>query len=268
MVIHNVGYNHTHDADFFIDRPEGSGDYLLLLLKTEALFVLQGKEVLVPANSVMLYRKGTPQQYRCCRGQIFSNDWVHFLFEGNEEEAFLRHGIPFDTPISMENLHFLSFCLKCIAGEQYSNNRNKHSNIGHYMALLFSKIDEQLHAEPKPFGDTGYEMLSTIRYKIYSEPYIQRTVEYASHEVRMSRSAFQHLYREQFGVSFVQDLIESRTQYAKMLLSTTNLSVHEVASQCGYRSYAHFSRQFKERTGITPSEYRLSCSYSHALHEL
>ncbi len=268
MVIHNVGYNHRHDADFFIDRPQGSGDYLLLLLKTESVFILQGKEVVVPANSVMLYRKGTPQQYRCKKGKIFANDWVHFLFEGNEEAELLRHSIPFDTPLPLQGLHFLSFCLKSIAYEQYSQNRNKHTNILHYMALLFSKIDEQLHMQQSTFGDTGYEMLSTIRYKIYSEPYVQRTVEFASHEVRMSRSGFQHLYRERFGVSFLQDLIESRIQYAKMLLTTTNLSVNDISVQCGYRNYSHFSRQFKEKTGVTPSEYRMACSYDNSLHEM
>ncbi len=268
MIIHNVGYNHTHDADFYIDRREGSGDYLLLLLKTESIFTLQRNEITVPKNSVILYRKGSPQQYRCCKGKIFSNDWVHFLFEGNEEAAFLRHHIPFDTPIPLHDLHFLSFCLKSVAYEHYSKNPNREQNIGHYMALLFSKIDEQIHMPQEPFPAADYELLSTIRHKIYCEPYVQRTVEFASHEVRMSRSAFQHLYRERFGVSFLQDLIESRIQYAKMLLTTTNLSVNDISVQCGYRSYAHFSRQFKEKTGTTPSEYRMACSYYNALHDL
>lgn len=268
MIIHNVGYNHVHDADFFIDRPDGSGDYLLLLLKTESVFTLQGQEIAVPKNAVMLYHKDTPQQYRCQKGKIFSNDWVHFLFEGNEEAELLHGNIPFDTPMPLQDLHFLSFCLKSVANEQYSQNRNKRTNILHYMALLFSKIDEQLHMPQIAYGDSGYEMLSTIRHKIYSEPYVQRNIAFASHEVRMSRSAFQHLYRERFGVSFVQDLIESRVQYAKMLLTTTNLSVNDIAMQCGYRNYAHFLRQFKEKTGTTPTEYRLAYFYDHNLHDL
>lgn len=99
-------------------------------------------------------------------------------------------------------------------------------------------------------------MLSTIRNKIYSEPYINRTIDYASHEVRMSRSTFQHAYKKQFGVTFIQDLINSRVSYAKMLLTSTNIAVEDVAKQCGYRTYVHFARQFKEQTGTTPSKYR------------
>ena len=51
MILHNVGYNHRHDADFFVDRPAGSGDNLLLILRTDAIFTLNGEDVPVPANT-------------------------------------------------------------------------------------------------------------------------------------------------------------------------------------------------------------------------
>ena len=43
---------------------------------------------------------------------------------------------------------------------------------------------------------------------------------------------------------------------AKQLLKTTDLRINEVASSCGYQNSTHFMRQFKEKTGISPSEYR------------
>ena len=80
MIINNAGYDHCHDADFFIERPEGSGDNLLLLLKTDTIFTIDGKDILVPSGSAFLYPKGRPQYYRCLKGQVFANDWVHFDF--------------------------------------------------------------------------------------------------------------------------------------------------------------------------------------------
>ena len=41
MQINNIGYHHFHDADFKIERPNGSGDYLLLLL--DCLSYIVGK---------------------------------------------------------------------------------------------------------------------------------------------------------------------------------------------------------------------------------
>ncbi|NLP26948.1 MAG: helix-turn-helix transcriptional regulator [Clostridiales bacterium] len=258
MIINNVGYNHNHDADFFINRPKGSGDFLLLLLKTDALFTLNGKNIKVDKNSLFIYKKGTPQYYRCIPQEIFSNDWIHFLFENDEEQEFLSRGIPYDTPIKIDNLYFLSFCIKSLAYETYSTNLYKNDNIYKYMFLMFNKISEELNNNSTIIPGTYYEMLSTIRNKIYSRPYELRTIESTAHEVRMSKSNFQLQYKKHFGVSFIQDLINSKMEYAKKLLLCTNLSISSISKQCGYKHYAHFTRQFKKNNGVTPMEYRRS----------
>lgn len=72
----------------------------------------------------------------------------------------------------------------------------------------------------------------------------------------MCKSAFQRSYKETFGVTFIEDLTESRIAYAKMLLATTNLSVTEIAFQSGYKTYAHFTRQFRKKCNLTPTEFR------------
>ncbi|MGN0606995.1 MAG: helix-turn-helix domain-containing protein [Oscillospiraceae bacterium] len=257
MIINNAGYNHCHDVDFFISRPDGSGDYLMLILKTDTIFSINYKEFTVPANSFFLYKKGTPQYYRCVPGNLFANDWVHFEFEGDEEKQFLSYNIPYNTPIEFDNINFLSFCVKSIAYEAYSTNKNKKQSILNYMSLIFAKVDEIRCCGKNVIQENKFEMLSTIRNKIYSKPYEQRTVAETAHEVRMSESSFQHLYKKQFGVSFMQDLIESRIEYAKLLLTSTNLTVMDISKQCGYRSYAHFIRQFHKKTGMSPIEYKL-----------
>lgn len=257
MIINNVGFNHCHDADFFIDRPNGSGDYLMLLLKTASIFTFDGKDLFVPEDTFFLYKKGTPQFYRCVEKSTFSNDWIHFKFEDDEEKEFLSYNIPYDVPIKMRNLNFLSFCVKSIAYENYSFNKNKKLNISIYMSLIFSKVEEQMCSSEEHINDNKFEMLSTIRNKIYSKPYEQRTISSTAHEVRMSCSAFQHLYKQQFNVSFVQDLIESRIEYAKVLLTTTNLTVTDISKQCGYRSYSHFERQFRRKMNVSPNQYKM-----------
>ena len=99
-------------------------------------------------------------------------------------------------------------------------------------------------------------MLLTIRNKIYSKPYEPRNIESSAHEVRMSPSNFQHLYKKAFGISFINDIIQSRIEYAKLHLTQTNITVKSISELCGYNNITHFFRQFKEVTGMTPIEYR------------
>lgn len=249
MIIRNIGYNHCHDADFIIERPNGSGDYLLLLLKTASIFTVDGKDFLIPKNSFFVFQKDRPQYYRCVPQQIFSNDWIHFLFEDGEEEKFLSLGLNYETPVQLDNPYFVSFCIKSISNEVYSNHRHKQSNIDHYMALIFNHVSEYSQAKETLHFDTYYERLSAVRNRIHSGNYQFFSVTCSAHEIRMSKSHFQHLYKKFFGVTFMQDLIQSRIEHAKMLLLNTNMTSADIAKQCGYNNFSHFARQFKEHTG-------------------
>ena len=93
MRINNIGYNHRHDSDFFVLRPNGSGDNLLLLLKTPAVFVLNGEELHTEKGSFILFADGTPQNYRSDGGE-FANDWFHFPFDEEEKRCLKRWRYP------------------------------------------------------------------------------------------------------------------------------------------------------------------------------
>lgn len=55
----------------------------------------------------------------------------------------------------------------------------------------------------------------------------------------------------------VNDYIQTvRFQKAKLLLGEGNLSISEIAFKTGFSSLAYFSSAFKQRFGISPSEYR------------
>lgn len=255
MIINNVGYGHRHDADFFIERENGSGDYLLLLLKTDAVFIVDGKEIKVPSDSVFIYPKGRPQYYKCEKGHVFENDWIHFDFSSAEEEReFLSMNIPLETPVHMD-VRFLSYCIKSVSYEKYANGKYSTQSIDCFMKLIFIKISE-MGISNSVKHDSRFDMLSTIRNKIYSNPYEQRNVEIAAHEIRMSRSAFQRAYKKMFGVTFIEDLNKSRISYAEMLLTTTSLSVEDISHMSGYKTYVHFIRCFRLKNNMTPSEYR------------
>ena len=56
MQIYSMGYNNSHGRDFVIDRPKGINSWLLLLIKTPAVFLFDGVETIVRANSLYKMR--------------------------------------------------------------------------------------------------------------------------------------------------------------------------------------------------------------------
>lgn len=62
-------------------------------------------------------------------------------------------------------------------------------------------------------------------------------------------------FREVVGKSIFTYIHDLRLENAKWLLSTTRLSVAEVAQRCGYNDLGFFREKFKKSLGMSPKEY-------------
>lgn len=65
-------------------------------------------------------------------------------------------------------------------------------------------------------------------------------------------------FRQQTGMTVGQFLRLRRISMAKQLVKETNQQITDIAVACGFASLPHFSRVFKEITGMTPTEFRSS----------
>lgn len=72
----------------------------------------------------------------------------------------------------------------------------------------------------------------------------------------LSTSQFYNLFNKQFGCTPLQYRDRLLLQRAKTLLKLEEINVSEISEMLGFNDVAYFSRFFKKRTGINPSEYR------------
>ena len=119
-----------------------------------------------------------------------------------------------------------------------------------------SALWDSLSSKPQDKGFTGIGQLRKLRREIHKAPELGWNLAELAKRLNISRSYVQKLYKEQFGISYMDDLIEARITRAKQLLNTTDLRIQEVAASCGYQNATHFMRQFRDKTGMSPSEFR------------
>ena len=77
-----------------------------------------------------------------------------------------------------------------------------------------------------------------------------------SPSVNLSSSRLRHLFKTEMKQSLMQYRKNARMAHARVLLETTYLSVKEIMHQVGINSDSHFSRDFKEACGLSPTQYR------------
>lgn len=256
-----IGYHFQNCPGFCVERPTGSGDYLLLYLRRPTEIMKDGHYIKVPENTFILYEKNKPQIYRHIKSEnsddCFINDWIHFDFD-NYDNFFEKLEIPFNTPITLSTPKIITDMIADLFIE-YFNEGDQHEYIMSSKAeTLFHKFSDVYRTTLNSGSafDKYFDEFSELRQHIYNYEYVPSGADEIAAKLGLSTSYFQHTYKKLFGISVHQDIIKARIEHSARLLQGSNSSISEIAATCGYENLEHFSRQFKKIKGISPQKFR------------
>ena len=72
----------------------------------------------------------------------------------------------------------------------------------------------------------------------------------------VSRTTLDRAFASDFGLSPPKMLMRLRLDEAKRLMSSTDLTLAEIAARLGYCNAAYFTNIFRDSEGVTPREWR------------
>ncbi|WP_135549971.1 helix-turn-helix domain-containing protein [Paenibacillus cymbidii] len=251
----SCGYHYVHRDGIVIDRPTGAGNYAFVLFKSDAEIVVRGHGAAASKNSFILFQPSTPHLYRDAEPP-FVNDWFHC--EGDELAPFLaRLRFPLDQPVRAADPSAISRSIMDMQNVHRMGGPLREEIVDLDIRCLLAKLSDWQQRAPLPEAtDRYFRPFAELRTRLYSEPQTHVTVESLAAGVNLSKSYFQHLYKDLFGCSVVHDMIQGRLEQAKYLLRSSSYSVAAIADMCGYDNDTHFMRQFKKFVGVTPSRFR------------
>lgn len=84
------------------------------------------------------------------------------------------------------------------------------------------------------------------------------TLKEMAKELNFHPNYITRVMKEKLSLTPMEFLITYRINYAKYLMSHGHFSIKKIAQESGFSSPAYFSKTFKSRTGMLPTEYRNS----------
>ena len=270
LTISTVGYDeigpdedyptHGHADGYYFNIENGRvlNEYQLLYV-TEGMGIFHSAsvpEALLKAGDLFLLFPGEWHSYHPLKKTGWKSYWIGFKGKNMDDRVragFLSPQKPiYHVGYSAMVNDMYQFGLKTAKEEAAYVQQTLAGVVNLLIGLMYS-------LERNIVLNTNHEhvdMVNKARLRIRESLEADLTIQQIAAEMGVSYSNFRKLFKEYTGISpslYQQDL---RLQRAKELLTTTDLSIKQIAYQLRFDSPDYFSSKFKTKTGMKPSDFR------------
>lgn len=127
-----------------------------------------------------------------------------------------------------------------------------------FFILLSREISTHFGENPTEIDGVGIASLARdLLVRLQNEGSGPVCIEDMAATLGVSSRYLRKTFRSSFGSGIVEYLTSLRLRKARQLLGEGNLSVLEIALECGFNSSQYFDRVFRKGTGMTPLAFRL-----------
>lgn len=217
---------------------------LSFCLSGQITYTFNGENFVSNKNNAVILPQGATYSLHGDKEGLFP--LINFKAQNFSCNSFIT--VPLDNPMS----HINDF--KKLT--DYFLYEDKHLKIFSLFYSMLEHIDlEQSHTQ-----NPLYPVISYLEKNI-SNPEISN--DFLSQKLGISEVYLRKLFTTHYGISPKQYIIDMRIQKAKQLLENSAQTITNIAEECGFTSVYYFCRIFKQKTGITPTEYaKLNKIYS------
>lgn len=148
--------------------------------------------------------------------------------------------------------------------------RNIYEEMGTHLAGYYSQIQAlfsllmirllrslstapSLYAIPRKINDNMRTRIIDSFFDRYRE---HLTIQDLASELHLSTKQTNRILHKYYQTSFKQKQLITRIQVSMDLLKTSQLTVEDISEQVGFSTVYNFSKLFKQKTGLTPTQYR------------
>lgn len=255
LSLNNCGIQYLGELNHDQKRPDGRVDYHILYIYEGKCTVHEDDGIKVAyAGDMILYKPGEAQHYSFDGIDKSISCYIHF--SGKDCENYLKKFGLYYSRI----LHIgLSQTIYNIFARLEYESLLKRPFSEDYCTVLILELLLLLGRKNEHLSSPKNDIeprISAIRKEMLKTSHEWLSIQHYADMCNLSISRFQHIFKEQTGLSPREYLMYIRITRATSLLIESNLSVSQIADILGFTSSTYFIRVFKKQTGKTPFEYK------------
>lgn len=243
------GATYTCTPPYRVERKESLACFLMFYIRQgEMIFHYRGREFTASPGAAILLDCKQPHGYHAV--EEISFHWFHCAgtaIQAYSDRLWAQKGAVFPERFTSER-YFLD-----ILEQLRSGSPNEDLLSVHIFQILYL-LSMPAFAIAKPFS-APIEQARIFMSAHFSE---NLSIDDIADIAALSRYHFSRLFRKETGFAPYEYLMKLRFRHAKQLLSDTGLSVEEIAAQCGFCSASNLIRAFRQDTGMTPHQFRVT----------
>lgn len=228
------------------------GTYLIhYVISGEGVFYCGPNKFPVQKGQIFVIFPGTIVKYQADTKNPWSYAWVGF--QGDEaKEIFSQVGISLQNPVfTVRNGADVLKLLRAMPSErsaELKQNLAFTANLYAFMSLL---------AENRSDSATGENVYVETAGKYIKAHYSEElSVDQIAAHIGIGRKYLFAICKRVLGLSPKEFIVNYRIERAKEFLKDAQLPVGSIAYSVGYKDSLAFSKMFKIKTGVSPTEYR------------
>lgn len=174
-----------------------------------------------------------------------------FVAKRKGEDGFYdvqKHSLPTRTGYAIDNI---LESLNALAREQQRSPMDEH-----LLCALLSYTLSILRQPKQASNNHSKDLYQGICIYIQENFHREVSRESIAHRFNISPNHLSRLFRQQGHMTLADYITWVRIERAKFMLKKYQFRLNDVATRCGFSDVNYFYRVFKNRTGITPSQYR------------
>lgn len=214
----------------------------------QALYIIGDTEYMVKAGDLLCIPKGTYRTAMNVSGDLMECYSANFFLRGRRWED-----VSFPVPVvsHIGRIPQLISYFHDINSEWIRQEFGYMLKVRAILCLILHQIANLL-LNNDSLNPEDLRIKNSIRYLYshYSEPI---TIHTMAEQFHLHPAYYGNLFHRITGITFKQYLLTLRLNYAENLLKSGEYSVTEAAAQCGFPDIFYFSKLFKEKKGISPS---------------